>query len=374
MDWVRGKVGRGTIIKRLSNAPAVTLRRLNRGVRVRIEVPPRRFLAVDIGFELSNLCNLHCTHCIRGSHQKTIEQLDLPLIRRVLDEATQLFGSIEVVFTGGEPLASDLFPDVVRELAQRRLPYRFVTNGWLVPRHLSLLQAHPPRFVRVSLSGGTELTHDEQRGKGSFRRALLGAAAVLSRGMVAELSLLLTKRSRAEIGDAVALAADLRARALHLTLMQPTPETAAGGLDLSPEEWREVTREVNAIAPHAIVPVVLDYGGPMPVPRERCNTLASRQLYIDARGCVPFCCQLSRYGNGGEQIIGDLRTESIAAIAARAAQIYDAFHEETGRLYQIGTLDELDDFPCMSCARRHGQTRFLEIFPDHPWAQLARAS
>ena len=329
---------------------------------------------MDIGFELSNLCNLHCTHCIRGSHQATIEHLDRALIGRVLDEATELFGSVEVVFTGGEPLASELFPDVVRELADRGLAYRFVTNGWLLPRHLPLLQSHPPRFVRVSLSGGTEETHDQQRGKGSFRRALLGAASVLSRGMRAELSLLLTQRSRLEIGDAIAVAADLRARALHLTLMQPTPETAAAGLDLSPDEWREIAREVGAIAAHSVVPVVLDYGGPLPMPRERCNTLASRQLYVDARGRVPFCCQLSRYGDGGEQIIGDLRQESLATIAARATQTYDAFHQETEHLYQIGKLDALDDFPCMSCARRHAQTRFLADFPAHSWAALARAS
>ena len=329
---------------------------------------------MDIGFELSNLCNLHCTHCIRGSHQAAIEHLDLALIRRVLDEATELFGSVEVVFTGGEPLASDLFPDVVRELAQRGLAYRFVTNGWLVPRHLALLQSHPPRFVRVSLSGGREETHDAQRGKGSFRRALLGAASMLSRGMRAELSLLVTRSSRPEIGDAIAVAADLRARALHVTLMQPTPETAGAGLDLSPDEWREVAREVKAIAPHAVVPVVLDYGGPMPVPRERCNTLASRQLYIDARGRVPFCCQLSRYGDGGEQIVGDLRREPLAVIAGRASQMYDAFHQQTEQLHRIGKLDPLDDFPCLSCARRHGQTRFLGAFPTHPWAALAHAS
>jgi MoaA/NifB/PqqE/SkfB family radical SAM enzyme len=329
---------------------------------------------MDLGFELSNLCNLHCTHCIRGSHQATIEQLDLPLITRVLDEASTLFDSIEVVFTGGEPLASDLFPNVVRELSARGLSYRFVTNGWLVPRHLSLLQAHPPRFVRVSLSGATEETHDEQRGRGAFRRALLGAASLLSRGMAAELSLLLTRRSRVEIGEAIALAADLRACALHLTLMQPTPETAAAGIDISPDDWREVAREVSAIAADAVVPVLLDYGGPVPMPRARCNTLALRQVYVDARGRVPFCCQLSRYGDGGEQIIGDLRKESLAVIVARASEAYDTFHGETGRLHQIGKLDPLDEFPCLSCARRHGQTRFLAAFPTHPWARLAHAS
>lgn len=329
---------------------------------------------MDLGFELSNLCNLHCTHCIRGSHQTTIDHLDLALIRRALDEATDLFGSVEVVLTGGEPLASNIFPDVVREVAKRGLAYRFVTNGSFVPRHLPLLQAHPPRFVRVSLSGGTEKTHDRQRGRGSFRKALLATAALLSRGLVAELSLLLTRESRSEIGDAIALAADLRAGALHLTLMQPTPETAADGTDLSPDEWRAVAHEINGIAAHSVVRVVLDYGGPAPMPRDRCNTLASRQLYVDAKGRVPFCCQLSRYGDGGEQILGDLKRESLAAIVARARATYDGFHAQTERLHQIGRLDALDDFPCMSCARRHGQTQFLSAFPGHPWAALAQAS
>jgi MoaA/NifB/PqqE/SkfB family radical SAM enzyme len=329
---------------------------------------------VDIGFELSNLCNLHCTHCIRGSQQSTIDHLDLPLITRVLDEAVALFDSVEIVFTGGEPLASELFPQVVCELSVRGLSYRFVTNGWLLPRHLPLLQAHPPRFVRVSLSGATEETHDAQRGRGSFRRALLGAAALLSRGLSAELSLLLTRQSRSEIGDAIALTAHLGARALHLTLMQPTPESAAAELDLAPDEWREIMREVDGVASYGAIPIVLDYGGPAPMPRERCNTLSSRQLYIDARGRVPFCCQLSRYGDGAEQILGDLTHESLRTVVARASNAYDAFHAETQRLHQIGKLDALDDFPCLSCARRHGQTRFLAAYPEHPWAKLAHAS
>ena len=46
---------------------------------------------MDLGFELSNLCNLHCTHCIRGSHQSAIDHLDLSLITRALEEATALY-------------------------------------------------------------------------------------------------------------------------------------------------------------------------------------------------------------------------------------------------------------------------------------------
>ncbi len=327
---------------------------------------------LDLGLELTNLCNLHCTHCIRGSHQSTIDRLELPFIRRVLDQAAELFSPVEVVFTGGEPLAAEIFAQVVGELKVRRLAYRFVTNGWLVPRHLPTILGHPPRYVRVSLSGGTERTHDLERGHGSFRRALIGAAVLLSRGIPTDMSLVLTRQSRGELAQTVELANALGLRELHFIFMQPTPETALSGSDLAPHEWRALLPEIAALAQRSSVPVLVDYGAYMPLPRRTCNTLALRQLYVDARGRVPFCCQLSRYGSGGERILGDLLRESLATVIARAEEAYSTFVAETETLHQIGRWDELDDFPCLGCARRHGQTRFLGDFPEHPWAGLAR--
>ena len=327
---------------------------------------------LDIGFELSNLCNLHCTHCIRGSEQETIEHLDIGLIRRVLDQAAALFDPIAVVFTGGEPLASTLFPAAVEELAARGIPYRFVTNGWLLPRHLPTLLRHPPQFVRVSLSGATDLTHDAQRGQGSFRRALLGIAVLLSRGIRAELSMLVTRESRGELAAAVELATTIGVPALHFILPQPTPETAMAASDLAPDEWDAVALEVRTLTATCTLPIVLDYGSADALPRATCRTMTGRQLYIDARGRVPFCCQLSRYGTGPEPIVGDLAHDSLDAIYTRALAGYATFEAETTRLHRIGRTDALDAYPCLSCARRHGRTGFLAQFPEHPWTALSR--
>ena len=337
---------------------------------VAVEMPLRAPL--DIGFELSNLCNLHCTHCIRGSHQEHIENLDLSLFRRILDEAAAMFQPVAVVFTGGEPLASPLFPLAVAELGRRGIPYRFVTNGWLIPRHLPLLELHPPQFVRISLSGGTEVTHDAQRGPGSFRRALLAAAVLLSRGIRAEMSMIVTRESRNEIGLGVALANELALAEFHFILPQPTPETALADSDLSPAEWNAVTAEVLAFARTSAAAIGLDYGTFSPQPRAACRTMAQRQLYVDANGKVPFCCQLSRYGSGPEPIIGDLTRESLAAVLARGRETYDGHAAETSVREAEGRRDALDDFPCMSCARRNGRTGFLAEFPDHPWVALGR--
>jgi len=328
--------------------------------------------ALDIGFELTNLCNLHCTHCIRGSHQENIEHLDLAFFRRILNEASQLFDPLAVVFTGGEPLASELFPAAVEELRIRNLPYRFVTNGWLLPRHLPLLLRHRPTFVRISLSGGSARTHDAQRGRGSFRRALLGAAVLLSRGIRTEMSMLVTRDGRHELRDALEIATDLGLASFHYILPQPTPETAIEGCDLSPPEWDAVATEVRALARTSALPVMLAYGAAEIRPPATCRTMTARQLYIDARGQVPFCCQLSRYGTGPDPILGDLTTESLATVFTRAEAKYAEFGADTVRLHQIGRTDALDAYPCVSCARRHGKTGFLADFPEHPWTALSR--
>ena len=329
---------------------------------------------LDLGFELSNLCNLHCNHCIRGSHQESIESLTLPFISRVLDEASAAHHPLAVVLTGGEPLAAPLFPSVVAELGRRNIPYRFVTNGWHVPRHLPTLLAHKPSFVRVSLSGGTMRTHDAERGAGSFRKALVAVAALLASGIRAELSLVITTESRAEIADAVRLANELGVAEFHVILPQPTPQTAIAASDLSPEQWKAVSLEVYALSRTSAIPVFLDYGAFLPFPRPLCNTMSLRQIYVDGQGRVPFCCQLSRYGSGTEVILGDLNVDSLATVMQRAEARYADFNAETVALHQIGARDELDEFPCLSCARRHGKTQFLADFPEHPWIQLARSA
>jgi MoaA/NifB/PqqE/SkfB family radical SAM enzyme len=351
-----------------------------RAVRVRFERHGHRndrgpiaTSGIDLGFELSNLCNLHCTHCIRGSHQAQIDTLTASFVHRVLDEAAAQFERVSVVFTGGEPLSAQLFPEAVAAVAGRGMPYRVVTNGWLIPRHVALLTRHRPLFVRVSLSGATEATHDAQRGRGSFRRALLGIATLRAHAIRAELSLVLSRQSVGEVEKAVTIAATLGAAELHVILPQPTAETALAGSDLSPDEWREAGTQVRGIARRNRLPVVLDYGSYLPMPRDRCDTMRLRHLYIDARGRAAFCCQLSRYGSGEDPLLGDLTRETLSAIVARARDVYDSFHAETERLHHIGQRDALDDYPCVSCARRHGRTGFLSDFPQHPWAGLAKA-
>lgn len=330
--------------------------------------------ALDLGVELSNVCNLHCNHCIRGPHQAQLDHLDVALLERIVGEASAMFAPLRVVFTGGEPLAAASFPDALGMLRGRGLPWHMVSNGWLVPKHIDTLLTHRPAFVRVSLSGASPETHDHERGQRSYRRALLGASVLLAHGIRTEMSMVVTRESRHELEAAAALANQFGVAAFHYILPQPTPDSALVGTDLSPAEWKTVALEVFALSQRSAVPLRLDYGAYQPEPRERCATMSLRQVFVDAKGRVPFCCQLSRYGTGDEPIVGDLTTESFATVIARLEDRYESFAAESAALVQIGKVDAMDDYPCLSCARRHGRTKFLGAFPDHPWAQLARSA
>jgi hypothetical protein len=182
--------------------------------------------------------------------------------------------------------------------------------------------------------------------------------------------MVVTRESRRELDDAVALANALGTPELHFILPQPTPESALDDSDLAPWEWDVVAGEVHQLALRSATTIGLDYGPAQSAPRA-CDTMAQRHVYIDARGRAPFCCQLSRYGSGEDNIIGNLTAEPLAQVFARATSVYGGFAAETSRLHQIGAVDALDAYPCLSCARRHGKTAFLTDFPEHSWAGLA---
>src|SRR5437879_4252013 len=196
-----------------------------------------------LGFALTEHCNLRCPHCIRDD-VTTVRSLDAALIESILDQALDLYGAVTASFTGGEPL---LHPDIARILAAcaaRRVPYRFVSNGWHVRRLMPLFDRHPPEAVRLSLSGATRAIHDAERGRGSFRRVLLAVALFTSRRIPAALSMVVDRRDRHQLRAAADLAEGLGCVRLHIILPQPVPGSVARDSDLPPAEWLAVAREV----------------------------------------------------------------------------------------------------------------------------------
>src|SRR5205807_1658938 len=82
----------------------------------------------------------------------------------------------------------------------------------------------------------------------SFRRVLLGVALLTSRRIPTVLSIVIDRRDRHQVREAVALAEGLGCNRIHFILPQPVPGSAARNSDLPPGEWWSVRREVEALA------------------------------------------------------------------------------------------------------------------------------
>jgi MoaA/NifB/PqqE/SkfB family radical SAM enzyme len=324
-----------------------------------------------VGFAVTEHCNLRCPHCIRDD-VTTVRNLPPELVFRTVDDALGIFGAGNVTasLTGGEPTLHPQWDQITAGLHARGVPYRFVTNGWHMRRMMPSLDRHPPEAVRVSLSGATEEIHDEERGRGSFKRVLQAVALLTSRRIPAALSIVIDRRDRHQVRRAADLAEALGCTRMHFILPQPVPGSAIRDSDLPPSEWPAVRDEVFALKaePGRRTFIQLDYGYPYDGPEHPCETFSGQRVYVDARGRLSLCCQLSEYGENDRDVVADLNEVRFADVWPRYQQGLRALARQSA---PRDPSDPFDAFPCMRCARSLDKTGWLRDYPGTPWHGIA---
>ena len=120
-----------------------------------------------------------------------------------------------------------------------------------------------------------------------------------------------------------------------------------------------LTEHCNLRCPHCI----RDDG-----PESPCETFALKPIYVDTRGWVCACCQLSQYGANEVEVVADLHHESLAV----AHRKYVTRRREL-RAAQAprGGGDVFDTLPCIQCARVSGKLEWLAAYPSNAWSGAA---
>jgi MoaA/NifB/PqqE/SkfB family radical SAM enzyme len=324
--------------------------------------------------ELTNRCNLRCQHCFAERHAGTGD-LPLEILEKVLREGKRC-GIDAVSFTGGEPTLHRQFADIVRRVCAAGYPFGFVSHGGTFPQIYPLLLRSRPWFegVTFSLDGAREVTHDWQRGKGSYRRVLRAASICVVKDLPFTLNMVLTARNRHEVAEMVALATRLGSHGLRFAHLMPTPETALCGLDLSPDERRAVEAEIWRLKAAAPLPIGLASGYFSEAPFFPCGPLELQEMNLDYRGHLTLCCHLSGYAgaSAGTEVVGNLQAMSLAEACERFRQRVTRYLEDKRAVVARGALREVDLFPCWYCVQYLGKVSWLKEFPDHLWGQGAR--
>jgi MoaA/NifB/PqqE/SkfB family radical SAM enzyme len=313
-----------------------------------------------IGFELTDRCNLTCTHCLREiNHDRS--NIDARLVSRILSEG-RMAGLEETVFTGGEPTLHPAFPDLVAHASGLGYKVRVVTNGqrpeplWAAWRSMERRELFT---VALSLEAADETAFNLVRGKNAYRRFMQTVAGLQARGIPTVFSFTVGPWNREQIRPVIALADALGIRAVSIALYQPTMRDER----LIAEGHEQLARDVEAAAAGAPLRVVFSYEPYTTRATHLCATLGLEDLNINHRGELTFCCQLSSLyhsPNAAAVVVSEADRELPDLIEAQVSRVA-AFLAHKVREWQDGIPRPSDRQPCFYCLR-HFQQHTQEEF------------
>jgi radical SAM protein with 4Fe4S-binding SPASM domain len=179
--------------------------------------PPLRMLF----WESTTRCNLACTHCRRLSTNPTADELTTDEVKAVFTSTARL-GPPVVVFSGGEPLLRNDWPELATFAHEQKLPIAMATNGTLIDAKLAKQIAEANfRRVSVSLDGANAETHDALRGEGNFQRSLAGVKHLRAERVRVQFNVTVTRANAGQLDALVTLASGYGAEAMHLFMLVP---------------------------------------------------------------------------------------------------------------------------------------------------------
>ena len=319
--------------------------------------------------ELTNSCNLRCRHCYDPRHAGTAE-LSLDIIDKLLREGKQC--SIDhLSFTGGEPTMHREFEEVVKRVCDGGYTFSFVSNGSTLPKIYPLLRKYRQSFrgATFSLDGARQQTHDQLRGKGSFREVMRAASVCMFNDLPFSLNMVLTAHNRSQIGELIELAGKLGSQAVRFGHLMPTRDTALRGLDLTPQERLQTEAEIRELKKRSAVPVGIAAGHYSESPFFPCGPLELEEYNLDCEGNLTLCCHLSGYSGpkAGTDLMGNLHDMTLAAACARFAERVATYLADKQDRVNRGEFEELDHFPCWYCVKYLDKVQALKQISGHPW-------
>jgi len=274
--------------------------------------------------ELTNICNLHCSYCLRDEdalyHQKA-NFFSIDLLQRVIREAREAMGACHVMFTGGETTLHPKFKEIIETVGAEGMTCSFITNGWHFERVWPVIESNRDVVTHAafSLDGATRETHDRWRGEGSYVRLVRAFSRCHRGGLPFVVKCVIRKDTLPQFEKIAIFAARMGAAALNFGHLLPTSDQFHNELGLSAQDRMLAEQEVALLARIFKMRISLEVGYYNIDPAPPCSALAGRSCNIDYRGQLSLCCNLSGFrGAVGEaEVVADLNVEDFASALAR---------------------------------------------------------
>jgi radical SAM protein with 4Fe4S-binding SPASM domain len=203
---------------------------------------------IGMHIEITNACNMTCTHCYVASGNPLPNEMTAEQIRQAIDLIPPFSGK-RIAISGGEPIVRKGCMDIVEYCAlDCGHDVDLYTNGRKFPEKFALrirdINTQGRGYVRLQLSleGATAITHDLVRGPGAFHDAMeslsLFSDVGLNRSTV--LFVCLTRANMHELDDMIRLAEKFDVAMLVFSQWQRQGNAAGtpwGNIAPSVDEW-----------------------------------------------------------------------------------------------------------------------------------------
>ena len=323
---------------------------------------PRR-----MSVELTNVCNLHCSYCLRDEdalYHTPANFLDVEFFESIVRQARESFGITHLTFTGGEPTLHPRFDEILAIAEANDLKVSFVTNGWNFEKIWPKLLDHRDTVTHVafSLDGPTREEHDSWRGEGSFVRLVRAFSRCFAGNLPFLVKVGIRRDTVPNLERISMFAARMGAVALNFVHVMPTSSELEDTSVLNLEERRQAEKEIANLSRVFKMKIGIDVGYYNVEPSPPCSALADVSCNVDYRGRLSLCCNLSGYrgGVGEEDVAADLHTQNFTDAYASLSKIAsDKLAARAQRLEELAThnlpIDLYTASPCLFCLDTSGK-------------------
>jgi len=176
---------------------------------------------VNVAWEITQRCNLHCIHCLSDSGVPSERELTTHECRDLINQLAAL-KVFQINIGGGEPFLREDFFELLIHSHEKGLVTCVSTNGTVINNRVAQeLSGLKMFYLQVSLDGATAAINDRIRGKGTYDKILNALNCLARQGVSFSINTVLTRLNFPQLNTLRALAADYGAE-LRVSRFRPS--------------------------------------------------------------------------------------------------------------------------------------------------------
>ncbi|MDD3301235.1 MAG: radical SAM protein [Patescibacteria group bacterium] len=201
----------------------------------------------EVSYELTNICNLRCLHCLNNSGNEDPEALSTGEIFKLIDDLKKI-NVTKIYLTGGEPSLHPDFDAIATYIKSKNIEIALASNGMDIANKISIIKKTVSN-VSVSMDGIGE-THDKFRNtQGSFDNLINSISLLRNNGVKVRISSMIWKENIGQLEQMIVLAKKMGVYRIHFSMLVSAGRAAdnINKIALADDDYGTVIKQIHKL-------------------------------------------------------------------------------------------------------------------------------